>query len=84
VILDHCTLSTRLYWSGICGVAMIDGGEVPLKVRPEIPGLEFRAIDYAPPVVMTIQPPFDRERDLEPHEQAMALAALQRIVRGKT
>ncbi len=82
MILDYCKLSPRLYWSGSCGVARINGGEVALKACPKIPGLAFRAIDYAPPTVMTIQPPFDRERDLEPQEQALALAALQQIVEG--
>jgi len=72
-------LPTRLYWQGLRGVARLNGHEVRLAAKPELPGVDLVAVDYAPGEVAIVLPRREGWREMSAAEVAAARALLEQL-----
>lgn len=67
--MSHALYATRLYWSGMRGMAKLHGHQVKLTAPPDLPGLQIEAIDYVPKIrLATVMPRRCGWRDMTPDE----------------
>ena len=62
--------TTRLWWNGRSGQAQCDGVTRPIDVRPDIVGVEFVEMDFAPDdkCFLIRHHVYDREEEMAPPE----------------